>query len=130
MGIRYAAPGLVYEGVLIKGKREPRGLTFVFAAVCAQTRPHDDRSPPPGSTWVEGMPLKGTYTIARGKQSPLAIYNGSTPIIVGGKLAKDFADKKGKLRMTGKLVLGDKNVMVIEADKIEEMTEKSGSTEK
>jgi hypothetical protein len=122
--------GLVYEGVLLKGKREPRGLSFVFLAVCAKTRPHDDKSPPPGSAWVEGLPLKGAYTIAKGKQSSLAIYNGSTPIIVSGKLAKDFADKKGKLRVTGKLVLGDKNVMVIEADKIEEVAEKSGSTEK
>jgi hypothetical protein len=54
--------------------------------------------------------------------------HGTAPIVVRGKLAKDFADKKGKLRVTGKLLLGEKNVLVIDAEKIEVVEKTSGTT--
>jgi hypothetical protein len=77
------------------------------------------KAPPLGSAVVEGEALPGEYVFGKGQKSPLAVRNGLTPILVSGKLASENARAKGRVRVTGRLRLGDNGSLVVEADQVE-----------
>jgi hypothetical protein len=71
-----------------------------------------------GKALIEGQATHVKYDAGQGPKMTLAIQNGSHPIVVTGKAAKDTSNIKGTIRAAGVLSLA-KGVMVLESEKIE-----------
>jgi hypothetical protein len=78
--------------------------------------------PAPGSAWVHGVAVHGKFKVGAAEFSPLAVENGSQPIVLTGKAVKGLDDPatiKGTIRASGKLRLGEQGTLVLDAEKIE-----------
>jgi hypothetical protein len=80
----------------------------------------DNPAPSPqfGEIEVTGRALPGKYEIAKGKFTTLAIENGSSPILITGKVDQ-LNDAKGKIFVAGKLIVSKKGPLVVEAKSID-----------
>jgi hypothetical protein len=67
-----------------------------------------------GEILVAGQAMTGKFETAKGKFTSLAIQNGSSPILVTGKV-EQIQEPKGKLFVTGKLLISTQGPLVVEA---------------
>jgi hypothetical protein len=77
--------------------------------------------PPVGAARVSGQAVPGKFKAGAGAVSPLAIANGTQPILLIGKGLeglKDLADFKGELRAEGRLRV-EQGALVLDADRVE-----------
>jgi hypothetical protein len=70
-----------------------------------------------GEIQVVGQAMTGKFETGKGKFTSLAIQNGSSPILVTGKVDK-IAEPKGKLVVSGKLLISKHGPLVVEAKSI------------
>lgn len=74
-------------------------------------------SPEFGEILVAGQATMGKFETAKGKFTSLAIQNGSSPILITGKVDQ-VQEPKGKLYVTGKLLISRQGPLVVEAKSI------------
>jgi hypothetical protein len=116
---------IVVEGSLARPQTDNPFASFVAVGeVRILTENEAGQFPAKGSARIEGKTLPGKYDLEDGSHSQLAIENGTSPIIIRGKLAEEYAKVKGTIRLSGKLYVGKKGTIVLDADKGEILDKK------
>jgi hypothetical protein len=82
--------------------------------------------PTMGHIIVMGQALPGKYELSKGKFTSLAIQNGSSPILITGKVnltngPERGQEPKGMVHVTGKLIVSKQGPLVVEANSIKPM---------
>jgi hypothetical protein len=76
-------------------------------------------APGMGEITVKGQALAGKFEVSKGNFTPLAVENGSSPILVTGKAVEQAAAAKGAIVVHGKLLIQKQGPLVVEAKEIE-----------
>jgi len=77
----------------------------------------DKAAPRFGEIVVAGQAMPGKYEISKGKFTSLAIQNGSSPILITGKL-RQLPEPKSKILVMGTLLISKQGPLVVEAKQI------------
>jgi hypothetical protein len=73
-----------------------------------------------GDIMIVGEVLPGKHAIGKGQFTSLAIRNGSSPILVTGKVVEEANQPKGMVHVVGKLTVSKQGPLVVDARSISE----------
>jgi len=113
-GLRVALTGLLSAS---KDKEPFVAHAHAWGTMRIVEKDGDRDSPEFGEILVAGEAMTGKFEIGKGKFASLAIQNGSSPILITGNIAK-VQEAKGKLMVTGKLLISRQGPLVVEAKSI------------
>ena len=110
---------VILEGVIAASKdRDP---FVVHAKGWGTMRPVEGPSkgtPGVGEITVKGEALTGKFEVSKGKFTPLAVENGTSPILITGNDVDKAAAAKGALVVQGKLMIQKGGPLVVDAKEI------------
>ena len=77
----------------------------------------DKAAPQFGEIMVAGQAMPGKYKVGKNNITGLAIQNGSSPILITGNV-EQLREAKGKIFVSGKLIVAKQGPLVVEAKQI------------